>query len=498
VKAAISYNHDHQKDKEHPTNATTLAEDIVNCPSHILGNHIKCKPYFCKNIGSVSSTFNELSVAPAGKEVIAACHRLANRSQRLIYNITSNSAESFMAVMAKCTSGKRINFGKRGSYNRRSFSAVMAFDNGSFWHPLVFPSKTPCKIWNSSAAYYLKGRGKEKPKVKKVTKKNLEKDLNAYGICSDEGKFSHEELEEAVIRLEISLFLNPDSIKILERSTVGQAKNELWCIERRSRITASNCGRVFTFADWRDNTSILKPLLYPVDLSKIAHIKNGINREPEARELYQSITGKIVEECGLFVHSVRGYLGASPDGLIGEDGILEIKCTTISPDKIPSRPDNFLIFKNKKDPTSDIMLRRNHKYFFQVIMQMYVSGRSYCDFLVYHKPENSEDPCWFLETICRNSFTDALWGRTEEKLSKFFHHEVAPEIVNSRFHSSGKFHVPDYRKKASEEHTKKRELEKKKKEKKNNNGNEGTDETQSLEVILTESQEVVMEEELMC
>jgi hypothetical protein len=357
-------------------------------------------------------------------------------------------------------SGKRINFGQRGSYIRRAWSAVMAYDKGAFWHKSVFPSENYSKIWEATSSHFLKRRrakGNQKTK-KKAVKSKAVPDLNSYGPESDEGQFSTEELEAAVLRLEKSLLLPPDDIVKLERVTVGQFKNELWKVERRSRLTASNCGRVFTFAAWRENTAILKSLLYPADLSKISHIKNGIDLEPVAKELYESISGKEVKECGLFVYSTKGFLAASPDGLIGEDGILEIKCTTVPPDKIPLRPDNFLIHKNKKDLSSDIMLRRTHKYFFQVIMQMYVSGKMFCDFLVYHKPEESEECTWFLETICRTSYTDELWNQIEEKLAHFYHNEMAPEIVNPRFHSTGKFYIPEYRKKAGEDHLKKREL----------------------------------------
>lgn len=56
----------------------------------------------------------------------------------------------------------------------------------------------------------------------------------------------------------------------------------------------------------------------------------GIDHEAEARELYEEITGEFVQQCGLAMHNTIEYFGASPDGLIGYEGLIEIKCPTSS------------------------------------------------------------------------------------------------------------------------------------------------------------------------
>ena len=56
-------------------------------------------------------------------------------------------------------------------------------------------------------------------------------------------------------------------------------------------------------------------------------IENGILREAEAREMY-SRDVKTVTQVGFCIHD-EGY-GASPDGLVGEDGLVEIKCPILS------------------------------------------------------------------------------------------------------------------------------------------------------------------------
>ncbi len=52
----------------------------------------------------------------------------------------------------------------------------------------------------------------------------------------------------------------------------------------------------------------------------------GTEHEDEAREAYEVATGELVEQTGFVPHPSIEYLGASPDGLIGDDGLLEIKC----------------------------------------------------------------------------------------------------------------------------------------------------------------------------
>ena len=58
-------------------------------------------------------------------------------------------------------------------------------------------------------------------------------------------------------------------------------------------------------------------------------MRDGQEREPDARALYEAITGKEVALCGSFDHPTIPNTSASPDGLLrGENAVLEIKCPT--------------------------------------------------------------------------------------------------------------------------------------------------------------------------
>jgi len=93
-------------------------------------------------------------------------------------------------------------------------------------------------------------------------------------------------------------------------------------------------------------------------------MQRGTLMEPEARAYYELIGGPVVES-GFCIHD-DGF-GCSPDGLVGEDGLLEIKC--------PLSHTHVSYLKDGKIPGI---------YVPQVQGQLLVMGRQWCDFLSYH------------------------------------------------------------------------------------------------------------------
>lgn len=85
----------------------------------------------------------------------------------------------------------------------------------------------------------------------------------------------------------------------------------------------------------------------------------GREHEEEARQAYEVWSGHLVEETGFWIHPVAGWLGASPDGLIGKDGLVEIKCPGRLPDSIPMP----------------------HRI--QMLVQLYVTRRQWCDYFAW-------------------------------------------------------------------------------------------------------------------
>ena len=99
------------------------------------------------------------------------------------------------------------------------------------------------------------------------------------------------------------------------------------------------------------------------------HTERGLELEPIAKSIYELESGNDVRDIGFVV--LDDYVGCSPDGLVGEDGLVEIKC--------PSNKVYFdLLLDNKIDP----------KYYAQMQMQMYVCNRKWCDYVVYNPNYN--------------------------------------------------------------------------------------------------------------
>ena len=99
----------------------------------------------------------------------------------------------------------------------------------------------------------------------------------------------------------------------------------------------------------------------------------GTEHEPEARAAYEAKTFRVVEETG-FVMTPDGLRsGASPDGLVNGDGLVEIKC--------PNTATHIDTLLSKKI---------DRKYILQMQWQMYATGRKWCDFVSYDPrlPEN--------------------------------------------------------------------------------------------------------------
>ena len=96
------------------------------------------------------------------------------------------------------------------------------------------------------------------------------------------------------------------------------------------------------------------------------HMERGNFLETEAREAYEFITDLEVVETGFILHDSEEF-GCSPDGLVANDGGLEIKC--------PSDGVHAGYLIDGKVPT---------KYYQQVQGCMWVTGRDWWDFMSYH------------------------------------------------------------------------------------------------------------------
>lgn len=95
-------------------------------------------------------------------------------------------------------------------------------------------------------------------------------------------------------------------------------------------------------------------------------MQRGTELEPFARAAYEIRKGVMVDQTGFVMHPTVKRAGASPDGLVGEDGLLEIKC--------PKTATHIDYLLNGTVPSD---------YQPQMLWQMACTGRQWCDFLSY-------------------------------------------------------------------------------------------------------------------
>ncbi|WLT07801.1 YqaJ viral recombinase family protein [Bartonella apihabitans] len=92
----------------------------------------------------------------------------------------------------------------------------------------------------------------------------------------------------------------------------------------------------------------------------------GTETESQARNAYSFFTGNAVKEVAFIYHPDIDQAGASPDGLVGDDGLVEIKC--------PNSATHLETLRTGKI---------NNKYILQMQWQMACSGRKWCDFVSF-------------------------------------------------------------------------------------------------------------------
>jgi hypothetical protein len=128
-------------------------------------------------------------------------------------------------------------------------------------------------------------------------------------------------------------------------------------------------------------------------------MQRGIDLEPVARAAYEAHSGNLVDQMAFAFHPSIKWFGASPDGLIGDDGLVEIKC--------PNTETHFGYLLDGVPPT---------KYHDQMIAQCACTGRKWVDFVSYDDRIPKEDLQLF---VVRFVPTAEQIAETERAVIKF-------------------------------------------------------------------------------
>jgi len=165
--------------------------------------------------------------------------------------------------------------------------------------------------------------------------------------------------------------------------TVQQGTAE-WHELRRGKVTASRVADIL--ARTKSGASASRQnYLIELALQRVtktieesytnAAMEWGTATEPQARVAYEVASFNFVDQVPFIDHPTIDWFGCSPDGLVGSDGLIEIKC--------PNSATHWSYVKEGKPP---------QKYIIQMQAQMSVTGAKWCDFVSFdpRMPERSK------------------------------------------------------------------------------------------------------------
>lgn len=111
----------------------------------------------------------------------------------------------------------------------------------------------------------------------------------------------------------------------------------------------------------------------------------GTDNEPLARAAYEAAKDVLVDEVAMITHPRIDAAGASPDGLVGDDGLVEIKC--------PNTATHIDTLMRQEVPM---------KYITQMMWQMACTERQWCDFVSFD-PRMPKELQLFIQRVPRNN-----------------------------------------------------------------------------------------------
>lgn len=207
---------------------------------------------------------------------------------------------------------------------------------------------------------------------------------------------------------------------------------------RRNMLTASNFGKVIKRRKNVSCTNLVKNLLYKSDLNNVYSIKHGRDSEKIAIKQLADQENVEIKSCGLFIHEDIPFLGATPDGVVDKDTIVEIKCPITAIKLGFDEAVNQKKITFYKKIKNKLQINKNHDWFFQIQGQLQITKSSKCLFGIWHGENNRV----ITEIIERD---DVFWENVmKEKLTTFYIDCILPELVDPRHSRSMPIRDPNY------------------------------------------------------
>jgi putative phage-type endonuclease len=186
-----------------------------------------------------------------------------------------------------------------------------------------------------------------------------------------------------------------------------EQRSEEWFAARCGKVTASRVADIIARTKTGPSASrenYLAQLVCermtgkPAESYSNAAMAWGTEQEPFARAAYESVKDVLVEEVGFVPHPSFSEAGASPDGLVGEFGLVEIKC--------PNTATHIQTLLEQKVP---------EKYITQMQWQMACTQRHWCDYVSFD-PLMAEGLQLFIKRI---EFDPVFVGKLDKEIINF-------------------------------------------------------------------------------
>lgn len=186
-----------------------------------------------------------------------------------------------------------------------------------------------------------------------------------------------------------------------------EQRSDAWHQNRVGKVTASSLYKVMAKtktgygadrANYHAQLVAERLTGKPADSFSNSAMQWGIDQEANARLAYSELTGEPVVELGFVDHPTIELTGASPDGLVGFDGLVEIKCPNTATHIATLTGANI-----------------DRKYLLQMQWQMACTDRQWCDFASYD-PRMPEEMRLHVRRVERD---DALLAEIETELLPF-------------------------------------------------------------------------------
>ncbi|XP_013383557.1 uncharacterized protein LOC106153947 [Lingula anatina] len=276
--------------------------------------------------------------------------------------------------------------------------------------------------------------------------------------------------------------LTRDEIDQVEKETRGQADNENWFKHRKGRITASLAGAIYKQRDCTPPDGILKQIFQYQPRLNLKALEHGKKYETVAVDMYKivmSSCGNVVDvlPSGVTIDFNNQFIAASVDGVVKshadshQAGNLEIKCPYVeqnvtleelaierksfylsaksdcqsSYDQYLESPKMYsfrcedMVYVNTLD--CNLNINTAHNYYIQIQVQMGVTDRQWCDFVVF-LVDQTRLPNVAGQLFIQRVLFDRCFYQNElvPKFHKFYLTGIVPELLTQRVKNGRKLY----------------------------------------------------------